>query len=129
MSYATIYQYEARFGPVEDETVLQECLDDCTDVIDVELDRHGVSHADPSTEFGARLMRVCRSMANRVMPAIGGSDIPVGATQASFTAGPYNQQFTMSAPYGTPRMLPSEMALLGIGGARIGCGRMAGDAQ
>lgn len=128
MSYATIQQYEARFGAVDDETMLQECLDDCTDVIDAELDRHGVDHADPSPELSGRLMRVCRSMANRVMPAGGGSDIPVGATQASFTAGPYNQQFTMSAPYGTPRMLPSEMALLGIG-ARIGCGRMAGDGQ
>ena len=129
MAYATIEQYEARFGPADDATVLQECLDDCSDVIDAELDRRGIDHDDPPAELADRLMRVCRSMANRVVPAGGGSDIPVGATQASFTAGPYNQQFTMSAPYGTPRMLPSEKALLGIGGARIGCGLMAGDGE
>jgi hypothetical protein len=124
MPYATIDQYEARYGTVADEAMLQECLDDCSAVIDAELDRRGVDYADPSESFADRLMRVCRSMANRVMPS-DGADIPVGAKQASFTAGPYNQQFTFSTAYGTPKMLPSELALLGIGGGRIGCGKMA----
>lgn len=121
MSYATIEQYEDRFGSVGNPNMLQECLDDCTAAIDAELDRRGVDHANPSEEFADRLMRVCRSMANRVMPA-NGADIPVGATQASYTAGPYTQQFTLGVTYGTPKPLPSELVMLGIGGGRIGCG-------
>ena len=124
MAYATIDQYVARFGEVSDEEMLQECLDDCSAVIDAELDRRGVDYADPSESFADRLMRVCRSMANRVMPS-GGSDIPVGATKATITAGPYSQSYDMVTTYGTPKMLPSEMALLGIAGGRIGCGPMA----
>ena len=128
MAYATVEQYEARFGEVSNVDMLEECLDDCSAVIDAELDRRGIDHADPSDTFADRLMRVCRSMANRVMPS-DQTDIPVGATHASFTAGPYNQQFTLATSYGTPKMLPSEMTLLGIG-ARIGFGALAGkDAQ
>ena len=126
MAYATIEQYVARFGPVHDYTMLQECLDDCTASINMELDKRHVDHSDPSEDFAYRLMSVCRSMANRIMPSDGG-DIPVGATQASFTAGPYTQQYTLGATYGTPKMLPSEMGMLGIG-ARIGCGLIAGGA-
>lgn len=123
--YASVTQYEARFGEVSDTSVLEECLEDCTAVINAELDRRGISYVNPSADFADRLMRVCRSMANRVMPGQT-ADIPVGATQASFTAGPYNEQFTLATTYGTPKMLPSEMDLLGIGGARIGFGALAG---
>lgn len=121
-SYATTAQYIARYGSVTDTAMLQECLDDCSAVIDVELEKRGI---DPYDISSSRLMRACRSMANRVMPT-DGSDIPVGATQASFTAGPYNQQFTLATTYGTPKLLASELAMLGIFGGRIGCGRMAG---
>lgn len=126
MSYATIDQYEARYGTVADEAMLQECLDDCSAVIDAELDRRGVDYADPSESFADRLMRVCRSMANRVMPSDGASDVPVGVTEMTATAGPYSRTYSFASTYGTPKMLPSEMALLDIGGGRIGCGKMAG---
>lgn len=121
--YATVAQYEERFGEVLNETTLLACLEDCTAAIDAELDRRGVSHANPSETFADRLMRVCRSMANRLMPSDGG-DIPVGVAQASYTAGPYTQQFTMGVAYGTPKLLPSELDMLGIGGGRIGCGKL-----
>lgn len=128
MSYATVAEYVARYGCVDDCALLQECLDDCSAVIDAELDRRGVDYADPSDSFADRLMRVCRSMANRVMPASGDgeSDVPVGITAMTATAGPYSRTYSFSTTYGTPKMLPSEMALLGIGGARIGCGKIAG---
>ncbi len=87
MSYATVEQYEARFGPVADTTMLQACLDDCTAAIDLRLDRAGIDHSDPDESFAYRLMSVCRSMANRLMPT-GAGDVPVGVTQASMTAGP-----------------------------------------
>lgn len=123
-SYCTTDEYEVRYGEVDDVSMLQECLDDCSAAIDMELARHGRA-ADPSDEDMAdRLMRVCRSMAYRVMPS-GGADVPVGATQATVTAGPYSQSFTLPTSYGTPKMLAPELALLGIGGARIGCGQMA----
>ena len=126
MSYATIGQYELRYGAVSDTRMLQECLDDCTTAINVELSRRGIDYSDPSEEFADRLMRACRSMANRVMPVEGGADIPVGATHASFTAGPYNQQFTLRTAYGTPKVGDYEKLLLGIAGGRIGCGRISG---
>lgn len=125
MSYATTDEYQARYGEVSDEDVLQECLDDCSAVIDAELERRGIDHADPSGSLADRMMRVCRSMANRVMPS-GGADIPVGITQMSLTTGPYNRQYTFTGGYGTPKMLDSERRMLGIG-ARIGFGALAGD--
>lgn len=127
MAYATIAQYEARYGDVTDEDLLQECLDDCTAVIQAELDRRGIDHADPSEQYADRLMRVCRSMANRVMPTsdAGTTDVPVGITAMTATAGPYSRTYSFASTYGTPKMLPPEMALLGIG-ARIGCGKIAG---
>lgn len=123
MSYATTAQYVARYGSVSDTSMLQECLDDCTAEIDLQLTKRGMNPDDISD---GNLMRACRSMANRVMPSEGADmgDIPVGATQASFTAGPYNQQFTLKVPYGTPKLGDYERGLLGIG-ARIGFGRLS----
>ena len=125
MSYATIEEYESRYGEVADRPMLQECLDDCTAAIDVALKPYGIAHIDPSSPLADGAMRACRSMANRIMPSESSADIPVGATQASFTAGPYNQQFTLAHSYGTPRVTRDDLALLGISGPRIGCGRMA----
>lgn len=125
-SYATVTQYETRYGIVADTATLQECLDDCTAAINAELDRYGIDYSDPSEDYADRLMRACRSMAHRVMPSSDDADIPVGATQASFTAGPYSQQFTLAAAYGTPRVNADERILLGIPRGRIGCGLIVG---
>ena len=124
--YATVRQYEDRYGNVSDTHMLQECLEDCTAALNAELDRRHVDYADPSETFADRLMRACRNMAHRIMPTEGDADIPVGATQASFTAGPYNQQFTLRTAYGSPRVTADELSLLDIGGARIGFGALAG---
>lgn len=126
MAYATVEEYEARYGVVSDSDMLQECLDDCTATINAELSRRGIDYSDPSAEFADRLMRACRSMAHRVMPREGDSEIPVGATQMSVTAGPYSQQFTLSGTYDTPKVTDDERLLLGIAGARIGFGALAG---
>lgn len=124
MSYATIDEYEARFGAVADHALLQECLNDCSEAIDLALERHGGDCADRPRPSVERLKMVCRSMANRIMPSEGGADIPVGATQASFTAGPYNQQFTFQTTYGVPKPNAEELKMLGVGGARIGFARL-----
>lgn len=123
MAYATVAQYVARYGSVTDTAMLQECLDDCSTLIDVELEAHGI---DPDDLDSSRLMEACRSMAKGVMPDEGDSDIPVGVTQMSATAGVYSQSYTFARTYGTPRLSDYARRLLGIG-ARIGFGALAGD--
>lgn len=127
-SYCTTDEYEVRYGEVDDVSMLQECLDDCSAVIDMELARHGRA-ADTSDEGEAdRLMRVCRSMANRVMPSAT-SGVPQGVTQMGVTAGSYSEQFTFQSSYGTPKLIDSERILLGIKGGRVGWAPLGRAAQ
>lgn len=116
--FATVSDYTARFGSVTDEGVLAECLGDATAAIAAALDSRGIDYSDPSEEFEDRLMRTCRSVANRLMPA--GTDVPVGVTQSSITAGSYSQTMSYTPSYGVPKLLPSELSMLGIGGGGIG---------
>ena len=126
MAFASVEDYTNRYGSVADEGMLLECLDDCSALMESEMDRRGVSYANPSYAMADRLMRVCRSMAYRIMPKQDVTDVPVGATQMSVTAGSYTQSVTFGATYGTPKMLDADYRMLGIGGARIGFGAMAG---
>jgi hypothetical protein len=120
--YCSVEEYQMRYGAVDDLAQLEECLMDATRLLAVELGRRGIDAADVDDGL---LMQACRQMTERVVPSGDGADIPVGATQASFTAGPYNQQFTMKTPYGSPKFGDSEKRLFGIG-HRIGCGRIGG---
>ena len=117
-SFASTEDYCARYGSVSDTAMLQECLDDASAVIRSYLEPTGIDWSDPTDDYADRLMRVCRAMANRVMPSQGGAvdDLPVGATQMSMTAGPYSQSVTFQSPYATPKPLKSELALLGVAG-------------
>lgn len=119
--YCSVEQYEARYGAVQDADQLHECLMDSTRSLATAISRRGL---DPDGFDADLLMQACRQMTRRCVPDGDGADIPVGATQASFTAGPYTQQFTMSTPYSSPRVTEDELSLLGIG-AGIGCGRMS----
>lgn len=117
-SFATVEQYMDRFPGDVDDVVIQECLDDASAAIRAALYRAGIDWTAPTEEYADRLMRVCRSVANRIMPA--GGSIPVGATQLSVTSGDYNENVSFSPGYGTPKLLPSERDLLGIrGGGRM----------
>lgn len=120
MSYATVEQYQARYGVVADEDMLQECLDDSSAVIRAALDRAGIDYSEPTEDFADRLMRVCRSMTNRVMPT--DNDIPQGVTSASMGAVGFSETYNFATTYGTPKLIKSEMDLLGIGG-KIGFAR------
>ena len=120
--FATVAQYDARFpGRTASNEVLEECLMDATMAISEVLDSKGVSYDDPDEQFAYRLMSVCRSVANRIMP----SDMPMGATQFSMTAGPYTQTTSYSPTYGLPRLLKSELDMLGFLGGSIGFARPA----
>lgn len=121
ISFATVTDYQARYGLVSDIDMLQECLNDTTMVIRRALDAAQVDYSNPDEAMAYALMSVCRSAANRIMPSSGGTEIMPGATSMSATAGPYSQQVSFSGAYGTAKLLPSELDLLGIGGS---AGRM-----
>lgn len=122
--FATISQYEARYGEVSDRGMLAECLDDASAAICGVLDKRGIDYSEPSEDFEDRLMRTCRAVANRLMPS--GSDVPVGVTQMSMTAGSYQQTYSYTPFYGLPKLLQSELDMLGLGGSRIGWARLGG---
>ena len=124
-AFATRADYDARFpGRTCSDRVLEECLMDATYAIATVLDERGIGYANSSQEFADRLMRTCRSVANRLVPS--GSDVPVGVTQMSTTAGPYSQTMSYTPSYGTAKLLPSEYRMLGIGVGRIGWARLGG---
>lgn len=119
-AFATVDDYIARFGEVDDEDVLLECLMDATVAIKAALDPLRLDYSTITDEYKDRLMRVCRAVANRILPE-DSEGVMQGVTQMSTTAGPYSQQFTFASSYGTPKLLPSELQLLGIsGGSYIG---------
>lgn len=121
MSWATIAQYEARYGDVAaaDEPMLQECLDDATSQINAAMDGCGIDYSEPSADYARRLMMVCRQMAHRAFAA-NAEALPFGISQASQTAGPYTQSYSFSNPYGDLFMTASEKRMLGIGASYIG---------
>ena len=121
-AFATVSDYEARFGPVADAAMLEECLMSATVAI-IRAVGTRLDYDNPDDTLEYALMDVCRSVANRIMPS--GTDIPVGATQMSTTAGPYQQTFSLPTAYSSPKLLPSELAMLGLG-ARVGWAPLGG---
>lgn len=118
--FATVEQYEARFGEVGDRSMLAQCLEDATAAIRTEFaKRHVDINAKLEDElFADACMRVCRSVANRIMP--GGVDVPLGASSVAETDGPYSRTVSYAPSYGIPKLLPSELSMLGLGGGRWG---------
>lgn len=125
-AFATAAQYAARFGAVDDPDLLSECLDDASAAIRRAARPAGLDLSDPDEELADSLMRVCRSVANRLMPAVG-SGVMQGVTQMGMTAGSYSEQYTFQSSYGTAKLLPSELDMLGIGSGRAGWLPLAGD--
>lgn len=125
-AFATVEQYEARFGEVADKAMLVECLEDATAAVMAALDSAHIDYSEPDDRLACRMMRVTRSVANRIMPQDFGR---VGVTQVSMTAGPYTEQVSYTPAYSTPKLLPSELDMLGVGNSAIGYIRpmMAGE--
>lgn len=119
-SFATVEQYEARYGTVTDVDALQECLDDASALIAASLDARGIGYADPSDEYADRLMRVCRQVAHRAMNAAPADGLaPYGVTQASQSAGGYSLSYSFGNPYGDSFLTASEKRLLGLAGTYV----------
>lgn len=71
--YCTVAQYEARYGTVQDEDQLYECLMDATRSLDMAIRQRGRD----SEEFDPDLlMQACRQMAKRCAPADGSATSP-----------------------------------------------------
>ena len=120
MSWATVAQYQSRYGTVVDTATLQECLDDATSQINAMLDAAGIDYTAPSADYARRLMMVCRQMAHRAFGEDGSEFAPFGVSQTSQTAGPYTQSFSFSNPYGDLFMTRSEQKMLGLASSYIG---------
>lgn len=122
--FATAEQHEARFGEVDDKSMLGQCLEDATAAIRAEFARRHVDISERLKDelFADACMRVCRSVANRIMPS--GVDVPLGASSVAETDGPYSRTVSYAPSYGLPKLLPSELSMLGLGGGSAGWGRM-----
>ena len=115
MAYATIEDYEARYGELPTEEARDRAtvrLDDAAVYLDARVD------VDPSDEHQASALRIVScAMVNRSMAAEA-ADM-VGITNASYTMGPFSQSATYTNPSGDMYLTASEKALLGVNGSLI----------
>lgn len=117
--YATVADYESRYGAVDDADMLLETLREASVEIQAALDRHGIDYAEPDQAFAYRLMVACRQMAHRAVEATL-AETPLDVTQYSIAAGGYTQSLSMSSGYGQVRVSRAEWPLLGIGSGKVG---------
>lgn len=126
-SFASKEQYDARFpGRTASDETLQACLDDASAAIANALETRGIAWDEPDEGLADRMMRTCRSIANRILPQEGSLDLPVGLTQATMGAGSYTRSYSFNGSYGLTKLLDSELDMLGIGGGRFGWARLGG---
>lgn len=117
--FATVRDYEERYGEVEDERALMAVLDDATGVMLAAYEaRVGRPYAvgDRPT-FDANARSVCRSIAHRAMCAPDGVE---GATQLSRAAGQFSASVTYANPTGDVWLGKSDLRALGLSGGRVG---------
>ena len=117
--FATVEQYQARYGTGDDEAVLLEALMDATRELTAELDRAGKVFDPEDAVFADRLMQACRTMVRRAMGQ-GASSVPIGANQYSQGAAGFTESYSLANPYGEIYVSKAERRLLGLGGGRIG---------
>ena len=123
-TFATVADYEGRYGPVSDEGMLSECLADASAAIRLVLTERGIDWEHPTEDLADRMMRTCRAMAYRIMPTM--SEMPMGVTQMSITAGSYQQTYSMPSAYSMPRLIRDDYDMLGIPYTRFGWAPLGG---
>lgn len=115
--FATIEQYEGRYGQVEDKGLLAEVLMDVTRLMASELDRAGIPIDDKAADLR---MQVCRSAAYRTMGQEADRELPIGATQYTQSAGVYSESVSIGNPYRDVYLTKAEKRMLGVGRGRLG---------
>ncbi len=110
MAYATVGDLEARWKSLtqSEQAVASVLLEDAAVLID--------SLGTPKSEDAAIV--VSCYMVRRAMSAAA-SDV-FGVTQASMTAGSYQQQWTYANPGGDLYLTKTEKTMLGFGGGKLG---------
>lgn len=112
--YASVDEYQALYGEPVDVDVLTEALLDASRLIRAECKRAGVDPAETPDEA----MQVCRSVASRSMARLD-SELPYGVSQYSEAVIGNSQSYTLSNPFGVPRLMSEERMLLGLDRRRI----------
>lgn len=113
LPYATVEDYEDRYGQVEDPLRLGTLLEDATALIS---GLAGVQCERPDCAMEARLRSVCCSVVHRSLSA---GDL-AGMSNYSQTGVGYSASVTVSNPAGDMYLTATEKRLLGIGRARVG---------
>lgn len=111
--FATVDDYEARYGKVEDETRVTALLQDATNII---ASQPGFCDKDRDETWWGVLETVTCAMVHRSMMA--GSY--AGLSNVSQGAGGYTASVSVYNPGGDLYLTHNERRALGIGGARIG---------
>lgn len=111
--FATVADYEARYGEVEDEARVSALLQDATNII---ASQPGFSTRDCDETWWGVLETVTCAMVHRSMMA--GSY--AGLSNVSQGAGGYTASVSVYNPGGDLYLTRNEKRALGIGGARIG---------
>ena len=111
--FATVADYEARYGEVEDEARVSALLQDATNII---ASQPGFCDKDRDDTWWGVLETVACAMVHRSMMA--GSY--AGLSSVSQGAGGYTASVGVYNPGGDLYLTRNEKKALGIGGARIG---------
>ena len=114
MSFASISDYEAKYGEVGDVCALQTWLDDAT----VHLTALLGETLDPENATQtAALMTVCRDMAHRAYASVAPG---YGVTSYSQGANGFNESMSYANATGDLYLTKAERLLLGIGTQQVG---------
>ena len=111
--FATVADYEARYGEVEDEARVSALLQDATNII---ASQPGFCDKNRDETWWGVLETVACAMVHRSMMA--GSY--AGLSNVSQGAGGYTASVAVYNPGGDLYLTRNERRALGIGGARIG---------
>lgn len=114
-AYATIEDYEARFGVASDPERVETRLADAS--VMIASMAHDVSKIDADV-----LRMVACNVVHRSMSTGAETDVGAGVpfTQMSQTAGVYSVSYSVSNPYGDLYLTKAEQKMLGIGKVRMG---------
>lgn len=114
MSFASVADYEAKYGSVDDAAILRAWLDDATAYLTALL---GSSY-DPDDAGQAALLRtVCRDMAHR---AFAGAAPGYGVSSYAQGANGFTESLSFANAMGDLYLTKAEKALLGIGAQQVG---------
>lgn len=119
-AFATLEEYEARYGEVasEDEDAVNTLLEDAANFILTTPGYHPLPEGHPLYQLRLHaLSRVTCAMVHRILAA--GSEL-VGFNSYTQTAGDYSATVQLSNPSGDMYLTAAEKRSLGIGVGRVG---------